>query len=49
MFLTTLMMVGIVTLPLEATYFGKRLAIQRNLLAFLYAVISSLLLGGLLS
>ena len=49
MFLTTLMMVGIVTLPLEATYFGKRLAIQRNLLAFLYAVISSLLLGGMLS
>lgn len=49
MFLTTLMMVGIVTLPLEATYFGKRLTIQRNLLAFLYAVISSLLLGGLLS
>lgn len=49
MFLTTLMMVGIVTLPLEATYFGKRLAIQRNLLAFLYAVTSSLLLGGLLS
>ena len=49
MFLTTLMMVGIVTLPLEATYFGKRLAFQRNLLAFLYAVISSLLLGGLLS
>ena len=49
MFLTTLMMVGIVTLPLEATYFGKRLAIQRNLLAFLYAVISSLLLGGLLT
>ena len=49
MFLTTLMMVGIVTLPLEATCFGKRLAIQRNLLAFLYAVISSLLLGGMLS
>lgn len=49
MFLTTLMMVGIVTLPLEATYFGRRLAIQRNLLAFLYAVASSLLLGGLLS
>ena len=33
MFLTTLMMVGIVTLPLEVTYFGKRLAVMRNALA----------------
>ncbi|HIU17811.1 MAG TPA: permease [Candidatus Avidesulfovibrio excrementigallinarum] len=48
MFLTTLMMVGIVTLPLESTYFGKRLAIARNLYAFIYAVVSSLILGALL-
>ena len=34
MFLTTLMMVGIVTLPLEGTFFGKRLALMRNVLAF---------------
>jgi uncharacterized membrane protein YraQ (UPF0718 family) len=48
MFLTTLMMVGVVTLPLETTYFGKRLAIERNVLAFLYAVASSFILGALL-
>ena len=48
MFLTTLMMVGVVTLPLETTYFGKRLAIERNVLAFIYAVISSFILGALL-
>ena len=48
MFLTTLMMVGIVTLPLESTYFGKRLAIARNLYAFIYAVVSSCILGTLL-
>ncbi len=48
MFLTTLMMVGVVTLPLETTYFGRRLALKRNLLAFLYAVFSSFLLGALL-
>ena len=47
-FLTTLMMVGVVTLPLETTYFGRRLALKRNLLAFLYAVVSSFLLGALL-
>ena len=48
MFLTTLMMVGVATLPLETTYFGRRLALKRNLLAFLYAVVSSFLLGALL-
>ena len=48
MFLTTLMMVGIVTLPLETTFFGKRLAVMRNALAFAYAVISSAILGVLL-
>ncbi len=48
MFLTTLMMVGLVTLPLETTFFGKRLAVMRNALAFLYAVISSVVLGVLL-
>ena len=48
MLLTTLMMVGIVTLPLESCYFGKRLAIERYALAFVYAVISSFILGGIL-
>ena len=48
MFLTTLMMVGLVTLPLESTYFGRRLAVARNCYAFIYAVISSLILGALL-
>ena len=48
MFVTTLMMVGVVTLPLEITYFGKRLAIKRNLLAFAYAVVSSFIIGAVL-
>ena len=48
MFLSTLMMVGVVTLPLETTYFGKRLAIERNVLALIYSVISSFILGALL-
>ncbi len=48
MFLTTLMMVGVITLPLETSYFGKRLALERNALAFVYAVISSCVLGVLL-
>lgn len=48
MFLTTLMMVGIVTLPMETKYFGKRTAILRNVLALAYAVGISLVIGGLL-
>ena len=48
MFLTTLMMVGIVTLPLETKYFGKRLAIERNILSFIYAVAASCVMGAIL-
>jgi uncharacterized membrane protein YraQ (UPF0718 family) len=45
MFVTTLMMVGIVTLPLEARYFGWKSAILRNALSFLGAVVVALLIG----
>lgn len=48
MFVTTLMMVGIVTLPMEMRYFGRRTAIRRNVLALVYAVAASFLIGGLL-
>jgi len=48
MFVTTLMMVGVVTLPMEIQYFGKPTALKRNLLALLYAVGISVLIGGIL-
>ena len=44
-FMTTLMMVGVVTLPLEIRYFGKRVAITRNLLNFVAAIIIGLVVG----
>jgi len=47
-FMTTLMMVGIVTLPLEIKYFGKRVAILRNLLNFIAAIIIGVLIGWLM-
>jgi uncharacterized membrane protein YraQ (UPF0718 family) len=47
-FMTTLMMVGIVTLPLEIRYFGKRAAIVRNLLNFIAAVVIGVLVGIIL-
>lgn len=36
-FISSLMMVGIVTAPMEAEYFGKRLTIIRNLMAFIFS------------
>jgi uncharacterized membrane protein YraQ (UPF0718 family) len=36
-FVSTLMMVGVVTLPMEISYFGKRAAIARNALALLFS------------
>lgn len=36
-FVSTLMMVGVVTMPVEIKYFGKRLTIYRNVLAFIFS------------
>jgi len=47
-FMTTLMMVGVVTLPLEIKYFGKKIAILRNLLNFIIAIIIGILIGIIL-
>ncbi len=44
-FMTTLMMVGVVTLPLEIRYFGKRAAIIRNSLNFVAAIVIGLAVG----
>lgn len=38
-FVSTLMMVGVVTLPIEIKYFGKKVSILRNILAFLFCFI----------
>jgi len=47
-FMTTLMMVGVVTLPLEIKYFGKKAAILRNLLNLFAALIIGVLMGWLM-
>jgi uncharacterized membrane protein YraQ (UPF0718 family) len=36
-FISSLMMVGVVTLPMEFKYFGKKISIVRNILAFLFS------------
>ena len=47
-FVTTLMMVGVITLPLEINFFGKRVAIIRNAFSFVGAIIIALLIGVLM-
>jgi len=47
-FVSTLMMVGIVTLPLEIKTFGKRATIIRNISAFLFSLIVAFVIGVLL-
>ena len=47
-FLTTLMMVGILTLPIEVKYFGIKVSIIRNSLSFIGALIIGLCIGLLL-
>ncbi|GAW91391.1 permease [Calderihabitans maritimus] len=48
-FVSTLMMVGVVTMPMEIKFFGKRLAFLRNGLSFIYAVMVALAMGVLLA
>ena len=44
-FTTTLMMVGTITYPVEATYLGKKVALIRNVIGFIIAIIVALLIG----
>lgn len=47
-FVSTLMMVGIVTLPLEIKTFGKRAAIIRNAAAFVFSLAAAIVIGVVL-
>jgi uncharacterized membrane protein YraQ (UPF0718 family) len=47
-FISTLMMVGIVTFPLEIKYFGKKTAILRNGFAFLFSFVVAIAIGVVL-
>ena len=47
-FMTTLMMVGVVTLPLEIKYFGRNVAIVRNVLNFFAAIVIGACVGFML-
>ncbi|MDK2950956.1 MAG: hypothetical protein PWQ77_621 [Kosmotogales bacterium] len=47
-FISTLTMVGFITLPMETKYLGKKIALLRNGFAFLFALISACIIGVIL-
>ena len=47
-FITTLTMIGIVTLPLEIKELGKKMAFLRNGMSFISAIIIALIMGSIL-
>ena len=44
-FVSTLMMVGIITIPVEIKYFGKKISILRNVLAFFFSFLVAVISG----
>lgn len=44
-FISSLMMVGVITIPVEIKYFGKKISIARNVLAFLFSFIVAAFIG----
>jgi len=44
-FISTLMMVGIVTMPVEMKYFGKKATITRNASGFVFSLIVAFVMG----
>jgi len=44
-FISSLMMVGVITFPIEKKYFGVKIALIRNILAFLFSFIVALVIG----
>lgn len=47
-FITTLTMVGIVTLPVELREMGKKITILRNVFSFIFAIIIAVIIGAVL-
>ena len=44
-FVTTLVMVGVITAPLEMKFFGKRFTFWRNSLSFVFALVIAFVMG----
>jgi uncharacterized membrane protein YraQ (UPF0718 family) len=47
-FVSTLMMVGIITIPMEIKFFGKKTVLLRNSLAFIFSIFIAVIIGAVL-
>ena len=47
-FVSTLMMVGIITIPMETKVLGKKLTMMRNCAAFIFSIIAAFAMGVLI-
>ncbi len=48
-FISTLTMVGFITLPMEIKYLGKKAAVLRNVLSYLLAFVAAFVIGAILT
>lgn len=48
-FVSSLMMVGVITLPMEMVTFGKKAAILRNVLAFVFSLLAAFFVAWIVS
>lgn len=48
-FISTLMMVGVVTAPVETKYFGRKATLTRNILAYCFSFLVALVVGAIAS
>lgn len=48
-FISTLMMVGVITIPMEISFFGKKATFIRNSLAFGFSLLVALFIGGVMA
>lgn len=44
-FISSLMMVGVITIPIEIEFFGKKATLLRNSLAFLFSLLAAFIIG----
>lgn len=46
--ISSLVLIGLITLPLEIKYIGKRATLLRNLIAFIFSIIVGIILGRIM-
>lgn len=44
-FISSLMMVGVITIPIEIKFFGKKATLLRNSLAFMFSLLAAFIIG----